>query len=290
MTNIINGTEIANNIIDDLRIEAIKYKEIGIPGIAVIQIGDKKESSIYIKKKCDACAKIGFYSVVHKLDADISYDNIFYLIDKLNADNSINGILVQLPIPQHLNQERILSRVDYSKDIDGFHAQNIGNLAMKGRTPDFTPCTPLGCLELLKRENIQIRGKHAVIVGNSNIVGLPMALILLKEMATVSVCHIETVNISEHLKQADIVISACGQPQMIKKEWLKKGVIIIDVGINTIPDENSKKGYRLVGDVDFENVKKIAHKITPVPGGVGPMTVAMLMSNTLKSFKMRNKL
>lgn len=286
MTNIINGTEIANTIIEDLRLETVKYKEIGIPGIAVIQIGNKKESSIYIKKKCDACKKVGFYSVVHQLDTDISQTDVFNLIDKLNCDNTINGILVQLPIPNHLDEEGILSRIDYSKDIDGFHAQNIGNLAMKGRTPYFTPCTPLGCLEILKRENIQILGKHAVIVGNSNIVGLPLALILLKELATVTVCHVETVNIVDHLKMADIVISACGQAQMIKKEWLKEGVVIIDVGINTIPDTNSKKGYRLVGDIDFENVKEIASKITPVPGGVGPMTVAMLMSNTLKSFKM----
>jgi 5,10-methylene-tetrahydrofolate dehydrogenase/methenyl tetrahydrofolate cyclohydrolase len=164
----------------------------------------------------------------------------------------------------------------------------MGDLAMERRTPNFIPCTPLGCLELLKRYNIEMKGKHAVVVGKSNIVGLPMALLLMKEMATVTICHVETKDIAQHLKMADIVVSACGQAQMIKKEWLKKNVVVIDVGINSVPDATKKRGYRLVGDVDFENVKEIASAITPVPGGVGPMTVTMLLRNTLEGFKRQN--
>ena len=285
MTNIINGTEISNSIIDEIKKEVEKYSYVGMPGIAVIQIGDRNDSSIYIKKKQEACNKVGFHIVIYNIETATSNNEVCKLINKLNSDSSIHGILVQLPIPLHLNEEKILSKISYLKDVDGFHAQNMGNLAMEKRIPIFVPCTPLGCMELLKRENIEICGKHAVVIGKSNIVGLPIALLLMKEMATVTVCHKETIDIINHLKMADIVISACGQPQLIKKEWLKEGVVVIDVGINTIPDSSKKSGYRIVGDVDFENVKEIAHKITPVPGGVGPMTVAMLLSNTLNSFK-----
>ena len=285
MTNTINGTEISNIIMAEIKEEIAKYSDLGVPGIAVILIGDRKESLIYIKKKKEACNKVGINISINNLATNVSNNEVYDLIDKLNNDNSIHGILVQLPIPAHLNEETILSKISYLKDVDGFHALNMGNLAMENRTPNFIPCTPLGCMEILKRENIELVGKHVVIVGKSNIVGLPMALLLLKEMATVTVCHVETINMPVHLKMADIVISACGQPRLIKKEWLKEGVVIIDVGINTISDSNYKRGYRLVGDVDFDNVKEIAYKITPVPGGVGPMTVAMLLSNTLKSFK-----
>lgn len=288
MSNIIDGKTISDLILNEIKYEIEKYKNIGKPGLAVIQIGDKKESSIYIKKKCEACSLVGINSKIYKLDDTVNEKEVYDLINNLNEDKNINGILVQLPIPQHLDENYILSKINYFKDIDGFHPQNIGNLALEKRTPHYIPCTPLGCLELLKREKIEIKGKHAVVVGKSNIVGLPMALLLLKEMATVTVCHIETVNIIEHLKTADIVISACGKAQMIKREWLKKGVIIIDVGMNSIIDNNKKSGYRLVGDVDFENVKEIADKITPVPGGVGPMTVSMLLSNTLKAFIYQN--
>ena len=285
MTNIINGAEISNKIMNEIKEEVDKYSYIGIPGIAVIQIGDRKDSSIYIKKKKEACNKVGIYIEIYNLEINTSNNIVCNLIHQLNYNNLIHGILVQLPIPLHLNEEKILSKISYLKDVDGFHAHNMGNLAMEKRTPIFIPCTPLGCMELLKRENIELCGKHAVIVGKSNIVGLPIALLLLKAMATVTVCHKETIDIISHLKMADIVISACGQPQYIKKEWLKEGVVVIDVGINTIPDTSCKRGYTLVGDVDFDNVKEIASKITPVPGGVGPMTVAMLLLNTLNSFK-----
>ena len=286
MTIIINGKliskQILNEIADDIKTLSIK------PLLVVIQIGDRKDSTIYVKKKIEACELVGIKSRIYNFKTTVSTEELCSLLFRLNNDDQVNGILVQLPIPNHLNQEEILSKISHKKDVDGFHVINMGNLAMSGRTPYFIPCTPLGCLELLKRYNITIEGKHAVIVGKSNIVGLPMALLLLKNQATVTICHIKTKDIENHLKMADIVISACGCPRMIKKDWLKEGVVVIDVGINSIPDSTRKKGYRLVGDVDFEEVKNIASAITPVPGGVGPMTVAMLLKNTVIGFKKQN--
>ena len=286
MTIIINGKliskQILNEIADDIKTLSIK------PLLVVIQIGDRKDSTIYVKKKIEACELVGIKSRIYNFKTTVSTEELCSLLFRLNNDDQVNGILVQLPIPNHLNKEEILSKISHKKDVDGFHVINMGNLAMSGRTPYFIPCTPLGCLELLKRYNITIEGKHAVIVGKSNIVGLPMALLLLKNQATVTICHIKTKDIENHLKMADIVISACGCPRMIKKDWLKEGVVVIDVGINSIPDSTRKKGYRLVGDVDFEEVKNIASAITPVPGGVGPMTVAMLLKNTVIGFKKQN--
>ena len=288
MTNIIDGKAIANIILTEIKIKLDKMDKK--PSLAVIQIGEKKESTIYIKKKCEVCKQIGITSIVYNLDVNITNENILNLIEKLNNDNNINGIIIQLPIPSHLNEKSILNKINYSKDIDGFHSENMGNLAMEKREPLFIPCTPLGCMTVLKYENIEIKGKVVVIIGKSNIVGLPIALLLLKEGATVIICHIDTVNTKEHVQKADIVISACGQAQMIKKDWIKSGAIIIDIGINYIADKNKKSGYRLVGDVDFDDVKEIAGKITPVPGGIGPMTVAMLMENTLKAYIYKNNL
>ena len=285
MGKIINGAEISKQILQEVADEIKSFKQIGIPGVAVVQIGNRVDSNVYVSKKCEACKRVGMNSVIHKLDETSTNDDVYKLIELLNLDTKIHGILVQLPLPSHLNEEKILSKISYLKDVDGFHARNIGNLAMEGRKPKFVPCTPLGCLELLKREKIEIKGKHAVIIGKSNIVGLPMALILMKELATVSVCHKDTVDIEKHTRMADILVSACGQAEMIKKDWLKEGVVIIDVGINSIPDPSKARGYRLVGDIDFNEVKDIASAITPVPGGVGPMTVAMLIKNTLEGFK-----
>ena len=290
MSNIIDGKSISNKIIVCLNNEIQRYTEYGTPGLAVIQIGDKLESSVYIKKKCEACAGLGFYSEVHKIGADATDGIVISLINELNANSKINGILVQLPLPKHLNEAKILNQIAYNKDVDGFHAQNMGELAMKAREPAFVPCTPLGCLKILEHENIKLRGALVVVIGNSNIVGLPISLLLLKEGATVTVCHIDTKDLRLHTKQADIIITACGQPEMIKKDWVKEGVVIIDVGTNFIPDSSKKSGKKLVGDVDFNEVKDIVHKISPVPGGVGPMTVAMLLSNTLKAFKSQNGL
>jgi len=195
-----------------------------------------------------------------------------------------------LPLPSHINEERILNRVALEKDVDGFHAVNIGKLAMKGREPTFIPCTPKGCLELLDREGVKIDGANAVVLGRSNTVGVPMSMLLLHRNATVTVCHSRTKNVQEHLKQADIIVAACGQAQYVKKDWVKPGVVVIDVGINAVDDSTKKLGYRLVGDVDFDNVREVASKITPVPGGVGPMTIAMLMRNTMDSFKRAHNL
>ena len=300
MSNIIDGKYIYEQIVVNLkrelialrglrhtqalqRLQSTQYFEYAVPGLAVIQIGDKLESSVYIKKKCEACVDIGFYSEVHKLGEDVTDDTVIALINKLNANKRLNGILVQLPLPKHLNEAKILNQIACDKDVDGFHAQNIGELAMTNREPAFVPCTPLGCLKILEHENIKLTGSHVVVIGKSNIVGLPVALLLLKAGATVTVCHIDTEDLQLHTKQADIIISACGQPQMIKKDWVKEGVVVIDVGTNFIPDSTKKSGRKLVGDVDFNEVKDVAHKISPVPGGVGPMTVAMLLSNTLES-------
>lgn len=288
MSNIIDGKSISNQIILSLNDDINKYSHYGKPSLAVVQVGNKLESSVYIKKKCEACSELGFYSEVHKLGEDATDDTVINLINKLNINKRMNGILVQLPLPKHLNEAKILNHIAYDKDVDGFHAQNMGELAMKYREPAFIPCTPQGCLKLLEYENIKIRGAHVVVIGNSNIVGLPMSLLLLKEGATVTVCHIDTKDLKLHTKQADIIITACGQPEMIKKEWVKPGVVIIDVGTNFIPDSTKKSGRKLVGDVDFNDVKDIAYKISPVPGGVGPLTVAMLLLNTFKAFKIQN--
>ena len=288
MLTIINGKIIAKQILNEIA-EDIKTLPTK-PVLVVIQIGARKDSTIYIRKKREACEFVGIESRVCNFKTNVSASEVCSLLFRLNNDDEVNGILVQLPIPEHLNNEEILSKISYRKDVDGFHVRNMGNLAMSGRTPYFVPCTPLGCFELLKRYNITIEGKHVVVVGKSNIVGLPMALLLLRNQATVTVCHSETKDIIKHLKMADIVVSACGCPRMIKKDWLKEGVVVIDIGITSIPDSTRKRGYRLVGDVDFDEVKDIASAITPVPGGVGPMTVAMLLKNTVDGFKKQNEL
>lgn len=287
---LINGKKLSDSILSSIKLEVSKYVHIGIPMIAVIQVGNKKESTIYIKKKCETSKEVGIDSILYNLNVDITDNDICDLIEKLNKDQKINGILVQLPIPEHLNEELILQKINYTKDVDGFHPQNMGNLAMNNRTPNFISCTALGCIELLAQENIELEGKHVVIIGKSNIVGLPLSLLLMKANATVTVCHDKTKNIKEHTNKADILISACGQAEMIKSDWIKKDVVIIDVGINPKEDKSKKSGYRLVGDVDYNDVKDKVSKITPVPGGVGPMTVAILLSNTLKAFKQQNNI
>ena len=285
MDKIIDGKTISKQILNDIKNEIHLYNWKNKIGLAVIIIGNRSDSTIYVKKKIEACNKVGINSYKIELNSTVNNETVCNEIEKLNNNNNIHGILIQLPIPKHLNEEKILRKINYLKDVDGFHANNIGYLAMEKRTPLFIPCTPLGCLELINHYKIPIKGKNVVVIGKSNIVGLPMALIMMKEMATVTVCHIETVNIKEHTTKADIIIVGVGKAKMIKKDWVKKGVVIIDIGINTIKDDTKKKGYKLVGDVDYDNVKELASYITPVPGGVGPMTVAMLIKNTLKSYK-----
>ena len=231
---------------------------------------------------------MGIECKVYNLSDTITEKELLLLINTLNTNLKINGILIQLPLPHHLNNENIFKQISYIKDVDGFHAQNIGELALKNRNPTFISCTPLACLQLLKEYNIKIKGKHIVIIGNSNIVGLPLSLLLLKNEATVTICHKETTDIKLHTKNADIIISACGQAHMIKLDWVKENSIIIDIGINYIEDNTKKSGKRLVGDVDFDNIKNNVYAITPVPGGIGPLTIAILLSNTLYAFKLQN--
>ncbi|PIU58488.1 MAG: bifunctional methylenetetrahydrofolate dehydrogenase/methenyltetrahydrofolate cyclohydrolase FolD [Deltaproteobacteria bacterium CG07_land_8_20_14_0_80_38_7] len=271
---IINGKEIAANIRRALKKEllALKDKSI-IPGIAVILVGENPASQIYVRNKNKACGEIGIASFEHKLSETTSQDELLSLIKKLNADNKVHGILVQLPLPSHIDEQTIINAISPSKDVDGFHPENIGRLLLGLKA--FRPCTPLGIMELLSRINYDIKGKHAVVLGRSNIVGKPVALLLLEQHATVTICHSKTENLPEVVKSADILVAAIGKPNFVKGSWIKKGAVIIDVGINRLDDG------KIVGDVDFDEAKKSAYAITPVPGGVGPMTIAMLLKNTV---------
>ncbi|PIA60289.1 hypothetical protein AQUCO_00300057v1 [Aquilegia coerulea] len=284
---VIDGKLVAKQIRDEITSEISKMKEaVGInPGLAVVLVGDRKDSAIYVQNKKKACDTVGIISRESLLPEDCTEEEVLKCISEYNKDPSIHGILVQLPLPQHLNEENILNAVNIDKDVDGFHPLNIGRLAMRGREPLFVPCTPKGCIELLHRYNISIKGKRAVVIGRSNIVGMPAALLLQREDATVSIIHSRTENPEEITREADIIISAVGQPNMVRGSWIKPGAVIIDVGINPVEDSKSRRGYRLVGDVCYEEACKIASAITPVPGGVGPMTIAMLLSNTLTSAK-----
>jgi methylenetetrahydrofolate dehydrogenase (NADP+) / methenyltetrahydrofolate cyclohydrolase len=251
------------------------------PGLAAVLIGDNPASHTYVKMKRKACEEVGIQSFGFELPADISPEEADHLIRDLNARPDVHGILVQLPLPSHLDEARILSVVSLDKDVDGFHPVNIGRLAMKGRKPDFVPATPAGVIRLLEETGVQFSGANAVVLGRSNIVGMPVALLLVHRDATVTICHSRTHNLPDVVRQADILVAAVGRPQMVKADWIKPGAIVIDVGTNRIDDPTAKSGSRLVGDVDFEAAKEVAGAITPVPGGVGPMTIAMLLQNTL---------
>jgi 5,10-methylene-tetrahydrofolate dehydrogenase/methenyl tetrahydrofolate cyclohydrolase len=253
------------------------------PGLAVILVGERKDSQTYVRMKKKAAALVGIKSFEATLPENISQDELIETIRKFNQNPDVHGILVQLPLPKHIDEERVLSEVSLEKDVDGFHPINIGKLCMKGRKPLFVPCTPRGVIELLDRSGIPIEGKNAVVIGRSNIVGIPVAMLLLHRNATVTICHTRTKDIVSKVKDADIVVACCGVAHYVKKDWIKEGAVVIDVGVNAVEDKTRKTGYRLVGDVDFENVKQVASAITPVPGGVGPMTIAMLLRNTLDS-------
>ena len=277
---IINGKLISKDIYSEL---SAKIKDIDItPGLAVILVGGRVDSNTYVRMKEKKCQQLGIYSKVIRFNDTVEESEIVNAITNLNNDNSIHGILIQLPLPKHINENNVLSKVSLTKDVDGFHCSNIGKLTLN-KQPTFIPCTPKGCIELLKRSEIDIEGKHAVILGRSNIVGLPLSLLLLHENATVSICHSRTKDVKNITQTADILIAACGRMEMVKSDWIKEGCVIIDVGINSKNDATRKRGYRLVGDVDFDDVKDKVGHITPVPGGVGPMTIAMLMSQTIES-------
>ena len=282
---IIDGKSIAQSIKDEVRQETILLKEEKFitPGLAFILVGNNPASEIYVRNKGEACKALGFYSVTRVLPENVKEEDLISLIDILNNDAAIHGILIQLPLPPHIDELKIIQSIDYKKDVDGFHPINIGRLSLNKDC--FIPCTPGGIIELLKRSDIPTSGKTAVLIGRSNIVGKPMVSLLLNKSinSTVIVCHSATKNIKDFTTQADIIITAMGKPLFLKGEMIKPGCTIIDVGINRIPDETKKSGFKVVGDVDFESCLKKCSRITPVPGGVGPMTIAMLMKNTLQS-------
>ena len=278
MAQIIDGKMIATQIKDELKQEVNKLEAQGIfPGLAVILVGNNSASQVYVKNKKTACEYVGIKSFSYELPEETSEQELLELIDTLNHDEAVSGILVQLPLPKHLDENKVILAIDPKKDVDGFHPQNVGALCVG--LSGFISCTPAGVIELLKRSHVEIAGKHCVIVGRSNIVGKPVSLLLLREHGTVTICHSKTKNLTEHLKQADIVIAAVGIPKMIQGNQLKKGAVVIDVGINR--DETGK----LCGDVDFASCEEVASYITPVPGGVGPMTIAMLMHNCVLAAK-----
>jgi len=284
---LIDGKAIAGQIYEEIRAAVAELKtQHGItPGLATVLVGENPASKSYVSSKQKTCTEVGFYSIGEHLAEDASQEEVEGLVRRLNADPTIHGILVQLPLPRHLNEEKILSAVSIEKDVDGFHPLNIGRLAMKGRKPLFVPCTPSGCIELLVRSGVQIEGAEAVVLGRSNIVGLPVSMLLLHRNATLTICHSRSHDLPGICRRADILVAAVGQAEMVKADWVKPGAAVIDVGINRVEDPASKRGYRLVGDVDFEQVKEVAGALTPVPGGVGPMTIAMLMWNTLAGAK-----
>ena len=281
---IIDGKAIASAIREEVRerVSEMRAKHGKAPGLAVVLVGERKDSQTYVRSKKKACEEAGIESFGTDLPETATEDEVLAVVAAYNADPRVHGILVQLPMPKHINEERVLSAISYEKDVDGFHPLNIGRLSQRGREPLFVPCTPRGCIELLERTGIPIAGKEAVVVGRSNVVGTPAALLLQRRDATVTIVHSRTPNPEEICRRADIVIAACGQMEMVKGSWLKPGCAVIDVGINAKDDPSKKLGYRLVGDVEFDSAKEVAGHITPVPGGVGPMTIAVLLQNTLE--------
>lgn len=276
MAKILDGKAVSARIKEELKGEVQALKERGIfAGLAVILVGDDPASRVYVNNKKKACEQLGIYSEEYALSGDTAEDELIELIGKLNNDNSISGILVQLPLPKHIKEKRILESINPKKDVDAFHPINVGKI-MTGDY-DFVPCTPAGIMELIKESGISPEGKECVVIGRSNIVGKPMSMLLLHKNGTVTVCHSRTKNLKEKTKHADILVVAVGKPTFVTGDMIKEGAVVIDVGINRL--ENKK----LVGDVDFESTEKVAGAITPVPGGVGPMTIAMLMKNTVKA-------
>ncbi len=285
MTKIIDGLAISKQIKDEVKAKAAEYKEQGIEiCLAVIQVGNDPASSVYVGNKKKGCEYIGINSLSYELPEETTEDELLKLIGKLNADSKVNGILVQLPLPKHIDEDKIIKAIDPKKDVDGFHPQSVGALSIG--QPGFVSCTPAGIIELLKRSDVDIEGKECVVVGRSNIVGKPMALLLLRENGTVTITHSRTANLKEVTKRADILVVAIGKPKFITKEYVKEGATVIDVGIHRIGTTESGKSI-LCGDVDYEDVFPVASAITPVPGGVGPMTIAMLMSNCVHSVELQ---
>lgn len=277
MANIINGKEISAQIRAEISQKVKEYnaKTGKLPGLAVVIVGENPASQVYVRNKKKACEQVGFNSWVYEMPESITQEELNALIDKLNDDANVHGILVQLPLPKHLNEEEIILRIKPEKDVDAFHPYNVGRITIGN--PKFLPCTPAGIMELLHRSNIEISGKECVVIGRSNIVGKPMALLLLSENGTVTVCHSKTRDLKEVCKRADILVVAIGKADFVTADMVKEGAVVIDVGMN-----RNAEG-KLTGDVDFESVSRVASYITPVPGGVGPMTITMLLQNTLRA-------
>lgn len=277
-TNVMNGKAVSAAMREEMKSEVERLKALGVqPGLAVVLVGEDAASQVYVNSKHKACNEIGYYSEVHRLSVETSEQDLLALIDTLNHQDTIHGILVQLPLPKHINEKAVIDAIAVEKDVDGFHPVSVGNLVIGDDS--LLPCTPAGVIELLKRYDVPIAGKHAVVIGRSNIVGKPVSLLLQREHATVTMCHSRTANMKELTKLADIVVVAIGKANFVDSSFLKPGAVVIDVGMNRL--DNGK----LAGDVNYEDVKDMCQWITPVPGGVGPMTITMLMYNTLKAAK-----
>ena len=290
MTILINGKEIAQNLRNNLKLEIDNLRSLTgkVPGLAVVQVGNVAASSVYVKAKTKSAKEVGIEVIDHHIGEETTEKELLELVNKLNNQENVNGILVQLPLPKHINEQIILDSIHPDKDADGFHPLNVGRLSIASNNDEnlLIPCTPYGCLLMLKGLGVNLSGMNAVVIGRSNIVGKPMAQLLLKESCTVTIAHSRTKNLPDVCKSADIVVAAIGRPQMIKGNWIKKGAIVIDVGINRIEiNEKGEVKNKLVGDVDFSEAKINASAITPVPGGVGPMTIACLLRNTFIAFK-----
>lgn len=289
---IIDGKQVAADIRGELKlkVDELKKEGKGVPGLVTIQVGENPASTVYVNMKHKACNEVGYYSKADKLSVETTEVELLQLIAQYNNDDKIHGILVQLPLPKHINEDAIIEAISPSKDVDGFHPINVGNMMIGKDT--FLPCTPHGIVELLKRYSIETKGKHVVVVGRSNIVGKPVANMLLQKKeganAVVTIVHSAAKDLALFTKQADILIAAIGVPEFIKADMVKDDVVIVDVGMNRVEDSSKKSGYKLVGDVDFENASKKSSFITPVPGGVGPMTIAMLLQNTYLAFLKNN--
>jgi methylenetetrahydrofolate dehydrogenase (NADP+) / methenyltetrahydrofolate cyclohydrolase len=286
---LIDGVDIARSIREEAARETAQLVERGVrPGLAVVLVGEDPASTVYVRSKGRACDEAGIHSVTLRLPASTSQSELLDAVSALNRDPLVHGILVQMPLPKHLDPDAVIRSIDPRKDVDGFHPVNVGKLLI-GERDGFVPCTPAGIQEMLRRSNVETKGAECVIVGRSNIVGKPMAALLVQDSsganATVTVCHSRTRDLAAHTKRADIVIAAAGRAGLVTGEMLKPGCVVIDVGMNRIADETAPRRYRLVGDVDFDSAREVASKITPVPGGVGPMTIAMLLSNTVKAAK-----
>lgn len=285
---IIDGKAIAEKVRNQVAEEVAALVAAGKPkpGLATVLVGDNPASQVYVSAKQKACGQVGIESFGFKLPATATQGEVEGLVAELNADDRVHGILVQLPLPSGLDEERVLNTIHIEKDVDGFHPINIGRLAQKGRDPLFIPCTPFGVIYLLDEIGTPLEGTNAVVLGRSNIVGMPVALLLVRRNATVTICHSRTKDLPGVVRSADVLVAAVGRPEMVRGDWVKPGAVVIDVGVNRIEDPTHPKGSRLVGDVCFDEVKEVASAITPVPGGVGPMTIAMLLRNTVRAAKL----